>query len=286
MCRVQRGKTQTRKQLRNPRGGAEVCQQCHRTCRGANTSTPRHNSTFCREGAGIQRRYGVRRGGGENTRKHRDLRASALHRRLGGAFEGGYRSQSCSAGCWSIKAALLLKSYQGKGEEKEERIYGTTQLGASRDCLQTAEMLPGGFPIPMIWALISVPLASRSRDADHTLPLQCLGCTQAAPATCRPIAAVCTVPCLGQVRADRHQKSSSQPPKTSQLTAQGFPLLGLWAAEPHSPALRSSELARSYSGQQEAVRSMATGPGCEKANAAKMTTLYVKNRGTEDKTKG
>lgn len=65
MCRVQRGKTQTRKQLRNPRGGAEVCQQCHRTCRDANTSTPRHNSTFCREGAGIQRRYGVRRGGGK-----------------------------------------------------------------------------------------------------------------------------------------------------------------------------------------------------------------------------
>lgn len=50
-----------------------------------------------------------------------------------------------------------------------------------------------------------------------------------APATCRPIAAVSSVPCLGQVGADRHQKSSSQPPKTSQLTAQGFPLLGLWA---------------------------------------------------------
>lgn len=105
----------------------------------------------------------MRRGGGENTRKHRDLRASALHRRLGGAFEGGYRSQSCSAGCWSIKAALLLKSYQGKGEEKEERIYGTTQLGASRDCLQTAEMLPGGFPIPMICKHVKGKQAKRQR---------------------------------------------------------------------------------------------------------------------------
>lgn len=37
------------------------------------------------------------------------------------------------------------------------------------------------------------------------------------------------MPCLGQVGADRHQNSSSQPPQTSQLTAQGFPLLGLWA---------------------------------------------------------
>lgn len=68
-----------------------------------------------------------------------------MHRRLGGAFEGGYRSQSCSAGCWSIKAALLLKSYQGKGEEGGEdlRHYaGRSQQGLTANGGDAARGVP------------------------------------------------------------------------------------------------------------------------------------------------
>lgn len=66
----------------------------------------------------------------ENRRKSRDLRASETHRRRGGAFGGGCYSQSCGAGCSSIKAALLLESCQGKREEGGRR--GSPALSGGR----------------------------------------------------------------------------------------------------------------------------------------------------------